>query len=151
MPDTLTVYGQSAAIVDVLANDLDPAGGLLAVQRAVADDPDQLDVAIIDGRWLRISARQGAAVAQPAAGPLHDQQRHPLRHRGRGLGQPAPGARRTTRRSPPPTGCTVRAGTSVTAPVLDNDLSPSGDRLSLLGDVVEGSPGELEVDRRRST
>ncbi len=40
----------------------------------------------------------------------------------------------------------MRAGTSVTAPVLDNDLSPSGDRLSLLGDVVEGAPGELEVD-----
>ena len=81
MPDTLTVYGQSAAIVDVLANDLDPAGGLLAVQRAVADDPDQLDVAIIDGRWLRISARAGDAVPQPAARALHDQQRHALGRR----------------------------------------------------------------------
>ncbi len=65
MPDALTVYGQSAAIVDVLANDLDPAGGLLAVQRAVADDPGQLDVAIIDGRWLRISARQGSLAPNP--------------------------------------------------------------------------------------
>ena len=92
MPDALTVYGQSAAIVDVLANDLDPAGGLLAVQRAVADDPDQLDVAILDGRWLRVSAASGRPHAQPAAGDLHDQQRHPLRHPGRGLGEPAPGA-----------------------------------------------------------
>ena len=91
MPDTLTVFGQAAGIVDVLANDLDPAGGLLAVQRADADNPNQLDVAIIDGRWLRISARQGDLVAQPAARPLHDQQRHPLRHRGRGHGQPAAG------------------------------------------------------------
>ena len=39
MPDQLTVYGQSAGIVDVLANDLDPAGGLLAVQRAVPTTP----------------------------------------------------------------------------------------------------------------
>ena len=92
MPDTLTVYGQSAAIVDVLANDLDPAGGLLAVQRAEADDPDQLDVAIIDGRWLRDLRPPGRPVAQPAAGLLHDQQRHSLRRRGRGLGEPAPGA-----------------------------------------------------------
>ncbi len=43
---------------------------------------------------------------------------------------------------------TVRAGTSVTAPVLDNDLSPSGDRLSLLGDVVEGAPGSSRSSRR---
>ena len=34
MPDTLTLYGQAPGIVDVLANDLDPAGGLLTVQRA---------------------------------------------------------------------------------------------------------------------
>ena len=39
MPDTLTVYGQARGIVDVLANDLDPAGGLLVVQRAEADQP----------------------------------------------------------------------------------------------------------------
>ena len=56
MPDTLTVYGQTPGTVDVLANDLDPAGGLLVVQRAAGDRADQLDVAIGDGRWLRISA-----------------------------------------------------------------------------------------------
>ena len=39
MPDTLTVYGQAPGIVDVLANDLDPAGGLLVVQRASATGP----------------------------------------------------------------------------------------------------------------
>ena len=32
MPDQLTVYGQAPGIVDVLSNDLDPAGGLLVVQ-----------------------------------------------------------------------------------------------------------------------
>ena len=58
MPDTLTVYGQTPGIVDVLANDLDPGGGLLTVQLASSDRAGQLDVAIIDGRWLRISAIQ---------------------------------------------------------------------------------------------
>ncbi|KRF35221.1 Ig-like domain-containing protein [Nocardioides sp. Soil805] len=144
MPDTLTVYGQSAAIVDVLANDLDPAGGLLAVQRAVADDPDQLDVAIIDGRWLRISARQGSLSPNPqlvsytiSNGTLSGV-----------TGEVSVSLRPVPADNSPVTAgdrVTVRAGTSVTAPVLDNDLSPSGDRLSLVGDVVEDSPGELEV------
>ena len=58
MPDNLTIYGQAPGVVDVLANDLDPAGGLLTVQRAVGDRAGQLGVAIIDGRWLRISAVQ---------------------------------------------------------------------------------------------
>ena len=147
MPDALTVYGQSAAVVDVLANDLDPAGGLLAVQRAVADDPGQLDVAILDGRWLRVSARQGVLTPNPQLVTYTISNGTPLRHPGRGLGEPAPGARRTTRRSRPRDRVTVRAGTSVTAPVLDNDLSPSGDRLSLVGDVVEGSPGDARGDR----
>ena len=41
----------------------------------------------------------------------------------------------------------VRAGSAVSAPVLDNDLSPSGDRLTLLGDLSDGLPGQLEVVR----
>ena len=144
MPDTLTVYGQSAAIVDVLANDLDPAGGLLAVQRAAADDPGQLDVAIIDGRWLRISAPRGTLAPNPqlvtytiSNGP-----------RSGVKGEVSVSLRPVPKDNAPVTAVdrvTVRAGTPVTAPVLDNDLSPSGDRLSLLGDVVEGSPGALEV------
>ena len=89
MPDTMTVFGQAAGIIDVLANDIDPAGGLLAVQHAAADNPNQVDVAIIDGRWLRISSRQGELLTQPAARALHGQQRLPVGHRGRGHGQPA--------------------------------------------------------------
>lgn len=144
MPDTLTVYGQSAAIIDVLANDLDPAGGLLAVQRAVADSPDQLDVAIIDGRWLRISARQGSLAPNPQ---LVSYTISNGTHSGV-TGEVSVSLRPVPKDNSPITAAdrvVVRAGTSVTAPVLDNDLSPSGDRLSLLGDVVEGAPGELEV------
>ena len=144
MPDALTVYGQSAAIVDVLANDLDPAGGLLAVQRAVADDPSQLDVAILDGRWLRVSARQGVLSPNPqlVSYTISNGTRSGIE------GELSVSLRPVPKDNSPVTAAdrvTVRAGTSVTAPVLDNDLSPSGDRLTLLGDVVEGSPGELEV------
>ena len=38
MPDQVTIFGQAATMVDVLANDVDPAGGMLVVQRADARD-----------------------------------------------------------------------------------------------------------------
>ena len=40
----------------------------------------------------------------------------------------------------------VRAGAAVSVPVLDNDVSPAGDRLSLLADLVDSEdPGQLDV------
>lgn len=144
MPDTLTVYGQAAGIVDVLANDLDPAGRLLVVQRATADERDQLDVAVIDGRWLRISARQGELSPNPAL--VHYTISNGTRS---GIeGEVVVSQRPVPEDNSPVTAADrvyVRAGTSVTAPVLDNDVSPSGDRLTLVGDVAEGAPGELPI------
>jgi hypothetical protein len=145
MPDTLTIYGQAPGIVDVLANDLDPAGGLLVVQRASGDLDGQLDVAIIDGRWLRISA------VQPNLAPTTQTVSYTISN---GTSSGVRGEVVVTQRAAPddntPITVTdkvvVRAGASVTVPVLDNDLSPSGDRLTLLGDLGEnGVPGELEV------
>lgn len=146
MPDTLTVYGQSAGIVDVLANDLDPAGGLLVVQRAIADNANQLDVAIIDGRWLRISARQGDLSPNP-------QLVHYTISNGSTSG--IEGEVTVSQRQAPadnsPVTTTdrvhVRGGSAVTVPVLDNDISPSGDRLSLVSDAGETVAGELHIDR----
>lgn len=142
-PDTLTLYDQAPAIVDVLANDLDPAGGLLVVQAATADRQDQLDVAIIDGRWLRISVRQGQITPNPQL------VRYTISNGTRTAeGEVAVSQRPTPKDNAPITATdrvVVRAGSSVAAPVLDNDLSPSGDKLSLVGDVAEGTAGELPV------
>ena len=146
MPDSLTVFGQTAGIVDVLANDLDPAGGLLAVQDASADNRQQLDVAVIDGRWLRISARQGDMAPNPQL----------VHYRiSNGSSSGIEGEVSVSQRPPPedntPVTTTdrvhVRAGSSVTAPVLDNDISPSGDRLTLVTDAAEGVPGQLKISR----
>ena len=92
MPDTLTVYGQAPGIVDVLANDLDPAGGLLVVQRAVGRPR----------RPARRGDRRRALAAHLRDPPrprsrhadrlLHDQQRHQLRRPRGGGGHPASGA-----------------------------------------------------------
>ena len=145
MPDTLTVYGQAPGIVDVLANDLDPAGGLLVVQRATGDRAGQLDVAIIDGRWLRISA------VQPSLSPATQTIAYTISN---GTSSGVRGEVVVTQRPAPADNTpitvadkvVVRAGTSVSAPVLDNDVSPAGDRLTLLGDLADGqAPGRLEV------
>ncbi|WP_162794346.1 Ig-like domain-containing protein [Nocardioides houyundeii] len=143
MPDTLTLYGQAAATVDVLANDVDPAGGILVVQRARADRPDQVDVAIVDGRWLRISARQGQLSSAQVV-------RYTISN---GASSGVSGEVLVTQRPQPedntpvtaPDRAVVRAGSVVVHPVLDNDFSPSGDPLQLVGDAVQGAPGQLEV------
>lgn len=54
MPDQAAVRGQGAVLVDVLANDHDPAGALLTVQAVTPQQPDQVQAAVIAGRWLRI-------------------------------------------------------------------------------------------------
>lgn len=146
MPDTLTLYGQAPGLVDVLANDLDPSGGLLVVQQATPITSRQLDVAIVDGRWLRISAGQPDLVpqVQRVGYTISNGSRSGVR-----------GEVVVTQRPEPPDNTpvtvtdrvVVRAGSAVSAAVLDNDVSPSGDRLSLVSDAAEGTPGELRVVR----
>ena len=145
MPDTLTVFGQAPGIVDVLANDLDPAGGLLVVQRAVPENDAQVDVAIIDGRWLRISSVQPtmAPRTQTVSYTISNGTNAGIRGEVVVTQQPQPAD------NTPVTVAdrvVVRAGASVSAPVLDNDVSPSGDRLTLLSDLVDSeTPGQLDV------
>ncbi|MCY7402384.1 MAG: fibronectin type III domain-containing protein, partial [Nocardioides sp.] len=146
MPDQLTIYGQAPGVVDVLSNDLDPAGGLLVVQRAVASREDSVDVAIIDGRWLRISSRQPDMVpaTQTIAYTISNGTSSAVR------GEVVVTQRTAPQDNTPVTVAdrvVVRAGTAVSAPVLDNDLSPSGDRLTLLGDLADGRPGQLDIVR----
>lgn len=145
MPDTLAVYGQAPGIVDVLANDLDPAGGLLVVQRASAERAGQLDVAIVDGRWLRISA------VRPDLAPQTQTVSYTISN---GTSAGVRGEVVVTQRPEPEDNTpitvadkvVVRAGSAVTVPVLDNDVSPAGDRLTLLNDLVDSdTPGQLDV------
>ncbi len=145
MPDTLTLYGQAPGIVDVLANDLDPAGGLLVVQRGVGERQGQLDVAIVDGRWLRISA------VQPTLSPITQTVSYTISN---GTSSGVTGEVVVTQRSAPADNTpitvsdkvVVRAGAAVPVPVLDNDVSPSGDRLTLLNNSVDSeTPGQLDV------
>ncbi len=143
--DAVTLHGQGAAIVDVLANDYDPAGNLLTVQQAGPADSSQLQVAIIAGHWLRIDA------LVPAIGPNPQVVRYTITDgvTGSVTGEvsvsqlPAP---QDDTPVPQDDYATVRAGDSVSIPVLDNDTDPGGDPLSLNPDSVGAPrPGELAV------
>ncbi|WP_248583176.1 Ig-like domain-containing protein [Nocardioides sp. InS609-2] len=143
MPDTLTIYGQAAGTVDVLANDVDPAGGILVVQNAAAQEKSQIDVSVIDGRWLRIAPRQGRLLPNPQL----------VRYTVSNGNRTARGEVLVSQRPQPEDNTPVtasdrvivRAGSAVVTPVLDNDYSPSGDQLSLTDDATELGSGELRV------
>ena len=125
MPDKLTVFGQAPGIVDVLANDLDPAGGLLVVQRATADNRTR--------STSRSSTVAGCASPRVRATCRPDPQ---LVHYtiSNGSISGIEGEVSVTQRPAPadnspvttPDRVHVRAGASVTAPVLDNDIAAVG-------------------------
>ncbi len=144
MPDQVTLFGQSSTNVDVLANDVDPAGGMLVVQRAEALSDNELDVAVVDGRWIRVSARQGELSANPQVIRYTISNGH-----ASGVeGEITVSQRDAVDDDTPVTTVdrvTVRAGAAVTVPVLDNDFSPSGGQLSLVSDVAGEASGGLTV------
>ena len=144
MPDSVTLYGQAATLVDVVANDIDPTGGILVVQGAEADRANAVDVAVVEGRWLRISARQGQLTPNPQL------VRYSISNGSRsGIeGEVVVSWRPSPVDNTPVTEAdrvVVRAGGSVTVPVLDNDFSPAGDELDLVADLPEQDAGVLVV------
>jgi hypothetical protein len=146
MPDIAVLHGQAPGLVDVLANDYDPAGQLLAVQHATSADADpQVQVAIVGGRWLRIDA------LAPTIDPNPQLVRYTLTD---GVTGPVTGEVSVTQVPSPASDtpvpqddhATVRAGDSVTIPVLDNDTDPGGDPITLAANVPGApAPGELTV------
>jgi len=145
MPDSSVLHGQAPNVVDVLANDFDPAGGVLVVQHAAASDPAQLQVAVVQGHWLRINALTPTLTPNPMV------VRYTITN---GLTAAVSGEVTVTQLAAPLNDtpvpqddyATVRAGDSVSVPVLDNDTNPGGDPITLVP-VVAGAPkpGQLVV------
>lgn len=146
-PDTAVLHGQQPAIVDVLANDYDPSGGVLVVQHAAATGgPNSgLRAAIIEGHWLRIDATNAAI----KSGGLPQLVRYTVSDgSGTATGEVSvtqlPPPAKNSRPVPQDDRADVRAGDAVTIPVLANDLDPDGDALTLAprGVEVAGGPGQ---------
>jgi len=140
MPDTAVVYGQQSVTVDVLANDYDPAGNVLVVQAATAVEDNGLRVAIVGGRWLNIAATNSSPSARPQL----------VRYTvtdgiSSATGEVAVTELPAATQAQPPIAeadtADVRAGDTVTIPVLDNDYDPSGASLSIVAGSVSIASG----------
>jgi len=143
MPDTASVYDARPTVVDAVANDTDPAGQLLTVLSATPADPTTLSASVVDGRWVRlVPIGNGPKGPQTVSYEVSDGAQTA---EGQILVTPRPEPA-----DPSPVTAadeiTVRAGSSVTVPVLDNDVSPTGDTLHLDDDVTDGSAGSLPVE-----
>ncbi|GAA2394891.1 fibronectin type III [Catellatospora methionotrophica] len=144
MPDTSVLHGQLPATVDVLANDFDQAGGVLAVLHAApAPKGPKLQVTVIEGQWLRISALEAARTST----------RQVVRYTvDNGLTAPVTGEVSVTLlpdaadTTPVPADdvATVRSGDTVTVAVLDNDTNAGGAPMMLAANVLDApAPGQL--------
>ncbi|MCP2263724.1 Fibronectin type III domain-containing protein [Promicromonospora thailandica] len=130
--DTVLLPAGGSALVDVLANDTDPAGGVL-VASSVEADPGVTAV-VLDHHVLRVAETE--RLDQPVT----------LRYTASNGTQTAVGEVRVvpiaapTELRPPeaaPDEATVHTGDIVTVPVLRNDAHPDGLELTLAPDLVE--------------
>ncbi|WP_156222794.1 Ig-like domain-containing protein [Pseudactinotalea suaedae] len=137
--DTALLPPGGSVAVDVLDNDSDPAGGVLAVQSIDVPDGYGLQVAILDHRVLRVTSEStlngpvtigytvsnGIRSAEGAVTVI------PLSGQSDALGP-----------KPNPDAATVRTGDHVTIPVLRNDVHPNGVDFHVSGiEVPDDMPG----------
>jgi hypothetical protein len=146
MPDFGAVRGQVPVMVDVLANDVDPSGGLLTVVSAKpdTDSADAVQVDVVRGRWLRVTPTQDSL----GKGVI-------VRYEvSNGSGTVVPGDVTVVQLpavspDPPRTKddyATVRDGDTALITVLDNDSTESGAFLHLASNITDApNPGQLQV------
>lgn len=145
VPDKAVVRGTGSVLVDVLSNDSDPLGSILTVQSAAAADQSQLQAAVINGRWVKLTPSTAAFAQNPTF----------VTYRlSNGVAPSVEGVISVTQLAAAnpdkiltrPDYATVRAGDATTIRVLENDAALSGATLSLLGNVPGAvAPGQLKV------
>ena len=121
-------------LVGVLANDVDPAGGILVVQSVSIEEDSGISVSVINHETLRITDQ----------GALTDQARITYRisngsksAEGEVVVIPIPAPDKLLQPVVNDDTATVRAGDVVTIPVLDNDTHPNDDVLHVVPELVE--------------
>ncbi|MCC3292095.1 Ig-like domain-containing protein [Arthrobacter sp. zg-Y1110] len=143
--DVALLPSGGSVLVDVLGNDTDPAGGLLVVQSVTSALESPVNVAVLDRNLLQIHDVRGLnrqmtieyAVSNGTSTATGEVNVIPVDRPETVL--------------PPVTGpdeAVVRVGDVVTIPVLDNDSSPVGEKLTLnpvLPQSVEPADGQMFV------
>lgn len=142
VPDQAAVHGSTAVLVDVLANDYDPAGGMLTVESADTRGATAYDAAVIAGRWIRVVPTASVdgqqvvhyTISNGTATAVGDLVVTPLD----AVDKDAPLAQDDF--------AVVRSGDSVLIPVLANDSSASGSPLTLVTNSLgNDTAGQLTV------
>lgn len=132
--DTALVQSGSETLVDVLANDSDPAGGVLVVKSVDVPEGAGVAVGVVDNRVLRVSDSGGLT------GPV------PVRYTVSNGRATAEGHVQVVPVKPPAKPLppiaeddevTVRADDHVTIPVMSNDSHPDGGTLALAPELVQ--------------
>ncbi|MET0449037.1 MAG: Ig-like domain-containing protein [Aeromicrobium sp.] len=122
------------ALIGVLDNDTDPAGGILVVQSVTVEPGTGISVSVLNHETLRITDQ----------GTLEEQVRLSYRiSNGRQSAEgevvvvPIPAPEEILQPVTTPDTAYVRAGDVVTIPVLDNDTHPSDDALHVAPELIE--------------
>ncbi len=122
------------ALVDVLANDADPAGGVLVVQSVTQPGEKAITVSVVDHSVLRITDTRGLAAPTVVKYTVSNGLESSV---GEVSIVPVP---RPAKLQPPranPDEVTVRVNDVVNIPVLANDEHPNGAPITLLPELVE--------------
>ncbi|MGC5629130.1 Ig-like domain-containing protein [Georgenia sp. Z1344] len=132
--DTALLPAGGSVLVDVLANDEDPAGGLLAVQQIEVPQDSPLVVSVLEHRMLRITSTQTTAGPQRLTYTVSN-------GTGTATGEVVVLPIMSDLEPQPPVAepdvVDVRAGDYVTIPVLQNDSHPQGLEYTLDAELSE--------------
>jgi hypothetical protein len=141
LPDQATVHGLHPTVIDVLANDYAPSGGLLGVVAASADpaSAQAYSVVVVKNHWLQIQALSAGEATGSVSYTISDGHQQAV---GQVSVTQVPDAADATPLAVDDIG-TVRAGSVLSVPVLDNDVDPNGEPLTLVSASVEAgtAPG----------
>ena len=143
--DRAILRGTQPDEVDVLANDIDAAGDVLAIQSIAVPPGSGLNVTVVAHRWLRITALQPSTGVETLHYTVSD-------GTGNDVGEVDVTQLATTSTNQPPTprddNAIVRAGDVTTLDVLSNDTDPEGERLSIASVTPESGGGRWIVAGR---
>ncbi|SMQ75451.1 Ig-like domain-containing protein [Agreia sp. VKM Ac-1783] len=140
----LLTKGRST-LTDVLANDFDPAGGILAVQSVQVPEGLGVSVEVLEHRVLRIT---DTGISEPTS-IRYTVTNGVKTAEGEVFIIPIPAPERLLPPVATDDTVTVRAGDVATIPVLDNDYSPNGDTITLapalIAPLIDPADGDMFV------
>ncbi|MFE6969079.1 Ig-like domain-containing protein [Isoptericola sp. NPDC057653] len=147
--DTALLPSGGSTLVDVLANDTDPAGGVLVVQSVDVPDDAGVSVAVLGHQMLRITETRRISETVTLRYTVSNGTETAT---GQVRVLPVPPPDRLQPPNAAPDEVTVRAGDYVNVDVLANDSHPDGLELTLADELeqsVDPAQGELFVSENR--